>query len=94
MQACFHCVSRECIIQLFLLKKQEKMAVSENNYICSEDYLQDGFPKISSQCRISFIVLGLREWIFELFLLKTQHNSGENGHIGKKYKLVFFVETI
>ncbi len=34
-------------------------------------------------------MLGLREWSFELFLLKkTGYNSGENDGNGKKFKLV------
>ncbi len=33
-------------------------------------------------------MLGLQEWIFELFLLKHPHNSGENDNINKQFKLV------
>ncbi len=38
------------------------MAVSEKN--CSEDYLQKGFPKIASQCKVSFTVFVLQECHF------------------------------
>ncbi len=41
-----------------------------------------------AQSKSSFIVLGLRGWILSYFYSKNTHNSGENDHISKKFKLV------
>ncbi len=50
------------------------MTTLKKKITCPKDYLQEGFSKIPTQSNISFIVLGVREWIFQLFLLKS-HNS-------------------
>ena len=86
---------QECIFELFLLKKQPKVG---GKWPCREKIklvlktIYKVFLQDQEKCQVSFIVLGPREWIFRILLLKKQPKvASEKNKLGLKttYKKVF-----
>ena len=95
MQGFLHCAwpLRMYFWVIFTLKmaithKEITWCWQKHIYTCSWDYLLEPCPTIPGQCNISFIVFGLWECIFELFLIKKCPQLSRKLLHRKKIKLV------